>query len=343
MVPDEQYVEMLPLSSQALPGADGVVLQTTHQSWRHFESLQATQGRLNLAMEQVTLGGRFLGLYRLQWVVILLHVLLLADLLFWDTYLQTMLKGAFDFKRLSWHDTVYTVSAFGVCFLAATLHGNLFRSDPGWVLAGSDLEEADGPQCQYCGVRAPLRSRHCFISGRCVAAFDHYCDLLATPVGVRNHRRFWVYLLVQSFVTLWGMIIAWFAVGGCLAPSVIRDPHSHCWSEQPGRSTVLLMTAMLLTALTSLFGSLWLLHTYFVSTAQTTYEILKGANVSYLSGYYAAYTGPHSRQLPYSKIWPEIVRRLAVGNPPPAPFSEGFVRNWEVFLFDSPECHKAQS
>lgn len=170
-------------------------------------------------------------------------------------------------------------------------------------------------------------------------AFDHYCDLLATPIGVRNHLRFWVYALVQTFVALWGMVptscrlcihlvitiviqgsccfrqdpfdslvcvcvcacvcvcvcahvypythwvcsmthmddvalllpimasvfvtvqhhsamillvvlsshcqsctlcldsqvLAWHAVGGCLAPSVIRDGDSICWNQQPIR------------------------------------------------------------------------------------------------------------
>ena len=34
------------------------------------------------------------------------------------------------------------------------------------------------------------------------------------------------------------------------------------------------------------------------------------------------YRGPHSRQVRYSSIWPELMRRWIVGNPPPAPFSE---------------------
>ena len=34
------------------------------------------------------------------------------------------------------------------------------------------------------------------------------------------------------------------------------------------------------------------------------------------------YRGPHSRQVRYSSIWPELMRRWIVGNAPPAPFSE---------------------
>ena len=52
----------------------------------------------------------------------------------------------------------------------------------------------------------------------------------------------------------------------------------------------------------------------------------------YLSLFYATYNGPHSRQLRYSKVWPEIIRRLMIGNPPPAPFSESSVEIAEMSL-----------
>lgn len=44
--------------------------------------------------------------------------------------------------------------------------GELASSCPGWVVAGADLEDPDRPHCQNCGVRPPLRSRHCFVSGK---------------------------------------------------------------------------------------------------------------------------------------------------------------------------------
>lgn len=341
--PRHSAVELLPVISQYLPRTTGAESSRAQRSpWRRAEPLQISSADYSKKGSQQSTGGRtFLGLHPLQWGVILLHVMMVVELLYWDTYLQAMLKGALNVRLFSWHDTLYVVSAFGACFLSMALHSNLYGSDPGWVESGASLEDSRRPVCDQCGVRPPLRSRHCFTSGRCVAAFDHYCELLGTPIGMNNHLRFWVYLFVQSFVALWGMVLAWSAVGGCLAPSVIRDLKSVCWSEQPLRSIMLLTTAMSLTSLLSLFGMLWLLHTYFVSTAQTTYEILKGDGVPYLLPYYARYVGPHARHLPYSSIWPEIFRRVYRGNPPPTPFSEGFVRNWDRFLFGTQRCHKA--
>jgi len=292
------------------------------------------------ALHRAALGAKQFGLHRKQWAMVLLHVILVCDLLYWDTYLQVTFKGALDWRHFSLHDTLYTAAAFGVCILSAYLHSNLYGSDPGWVTPGGPLEDPERSPCQYCGVRAPLRSRHCFVSGQCVVAFDHYCDLLSTPIGTLNHRRFWVYLLIQTFVVMWGLILAWSAVGACLAPAAMRSVSSQCWTLQPVRSTVLLMSAMFMLSLFLLFGSLWLLHCYLISTAQTTYEMLKGISVPYLSLFYATYFGPHARQLPYSSVWPEIIRRLALGHPPPTPFSEGFVRNWELFLFAKPGSYR---
>ncbi len=35
----------------------------------------------------------------------------------------------------------------------------------------------------------------------------------------------------------------------------------------------------------------------------------------------------------YTSIWPELLRRWLIGNPPPAPFNEGVVKNAEIFFF----------
>jgi len=53
----------------------------------------------------------------------------------------------------------------------------------------------------------PLRSRYCKQADRVVPKFDHYCTLLGTPIGERNHALFWMYLVAQSIIILWGISI----------------------------------------------------------------------------------------------------------------------------------------
>ncbi|GAA5984945.1 hypothetical protein JCM11641_005594 [Rhodosporidiobolus odoratus] len=49
--------------------------------------------------------------------------------------------------------------------------------------------------CLTCLVRRPLRSKHSYATGRCVARFDHYCPWVWNDVGVNNHRQFLLFLL----------------------------------------------------------------------------------------------------------------------------------------------------
>lgn len=77
-----------------------------------------------------------------------------------------------------------------------------------------------------------------------------------------------------------------------------------------------------------LYGSKFVSAADIGPAADSAPLLVAGISVPYLSLFYATYSGPHARQLHYSSMWPEIVRRLAVGRPPPTPFSEGFVRNW---------------
>lgn len=48
-------------------------------------------------------------------------------------------------------------------------------------------------------------------------------------------RRFWIYLLMQTFVVLWGLLISGSPVAECLAPSAMRGAGG-CWTMAPVRS-----------------------------------------------------------------------------------------------------------
>lgn len=74
--------------------------------------------------------------------------------------------GALDFAHFSLYDTLYMAGALGAVAATGQLYHSLYASDPGWVLAGGRAEAPSRPMCQYCGVRPPLRSRHCFLTGK---------------------------------------------------------------------------------------------------------------------------------------------------------------------------------
>jgi len=59
--------------------------------------------------------------------------------------------------------------------------------------------------CPICQINRPLRSRHCRRCSRCVARFDHHCFWIGNCVGDRNHRTFFIYLVLEGIVVAWGV------------------------------------------------------------------------------------------------------------------------------------------
>lgn len=57
------------------------------------------------------------------------------------------------------------LGAIGIISVAGIMYRDLYASDPGWVQPGSKMDIPTRPLCQYCMVRPPMRSRHCFLSG----------------------------------------------------------------------------------------------------------------------------------------------------------------------------------
>lgn len=62
--------------------------------------------------------------------------------------------------------------------------------------------------CTSCGIVKPARSKHCRVTDRCVAKFDHHCIWLNNTVGERNYRWFMAYLLSNSVLMLYGAFAA---------------------------------------------------------------------------------------------------------------------------------------
>lgn len=132
----------------------------------------------------------------------------------------------------------------------------------------------------------PLRSRYCKQADRVVPKFDHYCDLLGTPIGERNHALFWIFLVAQSLVLVHALSLTASAFTG----SIIWNGPSN-WA---GRNALLIINMVLLGIPTISVVGLLGFHTWGAITDTLTYEFLKNNDLDYLKHF-----GPCD--LPFSK------------------------------------------
>ncbi|XP_040186594.1 probable protein S-acyltransferase 23 [Rana temporaria] len=63
--------------------------------------------------------------------------------------------------------------------------------------------------CHTCHLVKPLRSKHCRVTNRCVAVFDHYCPYVYNDVGQRNRVFFVGFLLNMCISCLIGVYLCW--------------------------------------------------------------------------------------------------------------------------------------
>ena len=129
--------------------------------------------------------------------------------------------------------------------------------------------------CESCQHWQPLRSRHCDKCGYCVQRFDHHCFWVCGCVGVANHAHFY-FLLCVGTVYMFVLSVVSFS---CLA----IDFHRSVWDIFV-RNAIPLTVFIGSFALWAFVGSLLIMHTYLVITAQTTWEVLSRSRITYLKG-----------------------------------------------------------
>ena len=127
--------------------------------------------------------------------------------------------------------------------------------------------------CNRCGIVQPLRVKHCYDCGRCVGRFDHHCFWIATCVGERNHQVFYLFVLAQSLLGFYTVLVLFLAF-----PS---QPKHQTFGEYTSKHFVLCASfACGLGTLPFVVG-LAGYHTYLMLSAQTTWEHLRGAKIYY--------------------------------------------------------------
>ena len=149
----------------------------------------------------------------------------------------------------------------------------------------------------------PLRARWCRRSRMFVAKYDHYCTVIGTCIGERNHCRFWWFLLLQSFASGCGIGIA-------LTGFQYRlSWWNWMWENGQHIACSFLLWVVFLGVL-----SMWGFHTFLACSNMTSYELNRGSRVDYLANFDEC----------------------------DLPFSKGLCRNLQFFCCISPALGKAE-
>ncbi|KAI0230078.1 Protein S-acyltransferase 10 [Lamellibrachia satsuma] len=211
----------------------------------------------------------------------------LYALIFSKTDLQKALVGRADYHYAGAFIGLFTFSLlmyYVTCFI-----------DPGYVRTShhrrneiiygnedsADMDNSDLPHtrvhlrfCGFCGLNQPLRARHCEDCGRCIHKFDHHCPWLDTCIGERNHRFFYLFLLSETALTFWTIVIAIKA----LDPLVYKaDPV--VWAKL---NVVLLSVIGFVACCFAATCTLTIMHTYVMVFNVTTWEFVSRHRITYL-------------------------------------------------------------
>eukprot|EP00946_MAST-07B_sp_MAST-7B-sp1_P004854 g4854.t1 len=119
----------------------------------------------------------------------------------------------------------------------------------------------------------PYRAIYCKQERRWVAMFDHYCGVLGTPIGEKNHSRFWWYLFVQLAALCYAV--------GIVHSGIDNNIRYDLWYDYNARA---LWTAIILYIFVLFVGSLWLFHSWLALTNTTSYEFMRNSKIDYLQG-----------------------------------------------------------
>mmetsp|Transcript_12089 Transcript_12089/g.33979 ORF Transcript_12089/g.33979 Transcript_12089/m.33979 type:complete len:371 (+) Transcript_12089:231-1343(+) len=321
--------------------------------FRTPEALARTRAVRLQAILRSARGPQILGIDLKVLLFVGAHTLALVVLYTGNTYLTKQVTAA-----ATWHaaPSVIYVSSLGLLVGATTgLYACLYASDPGWVTRDAVDSDSHGHSayCHYCGFRPPFRSRHCLQTGQCVQKFDHFCYLLSTAIGDCNHARFFSFLACELALAVWGASIVSDWAAACLLQRGDSPVAAVCWRSWA--PVALLPTGLALLTLALFFGYLVALHTYLMLTGQTTYEVVKGSKVPYLSAYYRPLGFHAQRHIHLPEEFPCLLIRHITSTfppssccatrspPPPAPFSLGWRRNLAVFwLRPKPHSYRLQ-
>ena len=152
-------------------------------------------------------------------------------------------------------------------------------------LGDYDESELDSlmPRLDTKHPKYPYRTIYCRQTRRWVATYDHYCGVLSTPIGEKNHARFWLFLQMQTIAVCWGI-------------GIVHSGFRWAFGEQSwwGLNLHAFITVLFLYIVLLFVGGLYLFHSFLACTCLTTYEFMRSDRIDYLKG-------TRDFDLPYSR------------------------------------------
>jgi len=160
-------------------------------------------------------------------------------------------------------------------------------------------------RCGLCGLKKPMRAKHCRECKRCVRKFDHHCPWITNCVGERNHRWFYIFLAFEIFLVVWSFLVS---LTGYVMPED-RD----MWMRE---NLWLILADVLLVIFGFVVIALFCIHTYMLLSNKTTWESVSQHRISYLKNlnnnpfnlgccknayYFLCYFKPYDWTVVYSK------------------------------------------
>ncbi len=175
----------------------------------------------------------------------------------------------------------------------------------------------------------PIRAKHCYMCDRCTPRFDHHCPLIQQCVGAGNYRQFYLLCVSYCVVSGWSLLMCIDIVFHNKNEDAISTL-GWCWRA----GLFLWMCYQTFAAV-----SLSVMHGYFISTAQTTFEFIRSSKLQRRIEYereQGRFMDIASRRKSGGGFCGMVASILVEYGGGVFkcyyPFSEGIVRNWYGFI-----------
>jgi hypothetical protein len=127
--------------------------------------------------------------------------------------------------------------------------------------------------CETCNIVKPPRSNHCHDCNNCVERFDHHCPWIGQCVAARNYRKFFLFITLANFHSIFLLSISVFKFDTILAnyKDKVKNSSQHALGENAISLYLIIYELLAMLFLLSLISY----HIYLVFINSTTRESLK--------------------------------------------------------------------